>query len=270
MIFMMSTALTMFFHILKPLDFVPFIQQDLSYQKLFSFHFLLSFSFSAFELVFNSGDKFLSLLKRKIISSLFFQKKTSPSCQSSYLTAQGDVLITSTTVLAPWIKFYTSPICMDFHDDLQKLQISSVCSLNRTQTACNEGRQSVRVATKFNHRTFGKLRRLHCNVFPHSHICKIATNQTSTNICKYTHRKADKFLVVAFHTTEDLLAVTMQLIQFFFNHSCIQGLAFLNELLTLHNYLLNFAVVQWNFLLESLCKRKARALSTKSTWQQAG
>lgn len=260
----MSTALTMFFHILKPLDFVPFIQQDLSYQKLFSFHFLLLFSFSTFEPVFNSRDKFLSLLKRNIISSFFFKKKPHQAANQT-IWQRREMFLWSVPQY-----YYTSAICMDFHDDLQKFQVLSVCSLNRTQTACNEGRQRVRVTTKFNHRTFGKLRRLHCNVFPHSHICKIATNQTSTNICKYTHRKADKFLVVAFHTTEDLLAVTMQLIQFFFNHSCIQGLAFLNELLTLHNYLLNFAVVQWNFLLESLCKRKARALSTKSTWQQAG
>lgn len=63
----MSIALTMLFHILKPLDFAPFIQQDLSYQKLFSFHFLLLFSFSTFELVFNSGDKFMYLLMKKII-----------------------------------------------------------------------------------------------------------------------------------------------------------------------------------------------------------
>lgn len=98
----------------------------------------------------------------------------------------------------------------------------------------------------------------------------MATNQTSKNICKYTHRKADKFLVIALHTPEDLLAVMTQLIQFFFNHSCIQGLTFLNELLTLHNYLLNFVVVQGNFLLESLCQKKALALSTKSTRQQPG
>lgn len=68
----MSIALTVLFHISKPLYFVLFIQQDLSYQKLFSFHFLLLFSFSTFELVFSSGDKFLSLLMRKIILSLCF------------------------------------------------------------------------------------------------------------------------------------------------------------------------------------------------------
>lgn len=66
----MRIAHTMLFHISKPLDFVPFIQQDLSYQKLFSFHLLLLFS--TFELAFNSGDKFLSLLMREIILSLCF------------------------------------------------------------------------------------------------------------------------------------------------------------------------------------------------------
>lgn len=81
MILIVSIASTMLFHILKPLDFVIIIQQDMSYQKLFSFHFLLLFS--TFELVFNSGDKFLSLLKRKIV---VFLKNKSLSCQSNYLT----------------------------------------------------------------------------------------------------------------------------------------------------------------------------------------
>lgn len=150
-----------------------------------------------------------------------------------------------------------------------------VCSLNRTQ-ACNERRQTVRVVTKLNHRIFGKLQKFHVSSFQHfniflsppSHTSKIITNQRTTYICKYTHRKADKFLVIAFHTPKDLLTVTAQFIQFFFNDSCIHRLSFLNELLTLQNYLLNFVVVQWNFLLESLHKRKACALSMKSTLQQ--
>lgn len=67
-----------------------------------------------------------------------------------------------------------------------------------------------------------------------------------------TYRQADQLLVVSLHTSEDLLTVATEFIQFLFDDCCIQGFALFYQLLPLGNYLLNLVVVQCNFLLEGL------------------
>ena len=75
------------------------------------------------------------------------------------------------------------------------------------------------------------------------------------NLCIVTHRESCEFLVVSVHPSKDLLAVSLQLLQLLFNHSCVQRFALLDQSFTLSGHQLNLPRVQTDFLLERLRER---------------
>lgn len=70
----------------------------------------------------------------------------------------------------------------------------------------------------------------------------------------FTYRESCEFLVVSVHSSEDLLTVSLQLLQLLLDDSCIQRFTLLNQSITLPEHQLDLPRVQVDLLLKRLLR----------------
>lgn len=88
--------------------------------------------------------------------------------------------------------------------------------------------------------------------FSWRNVVDIDDQYISVFVCIFTHRQSCEFLVVSVDPPENLLAVSLQLLQLFLDDGSIQRFTLLDQSVTLSEHQLNLPSVQVDLLLEGL------------------